>query len=478
MNKCSIAVDLDGTLIRTDTLHESLLKLVKTHPISLLLLPFWLLRGKAHFKKKVSAITTPSVALLPYNHDVIDWLKVQRNSNRLLLLCTAADESIGNDVARHLGIFERCVASDGNINMKGTVKHEMLKNLFPNRDFTYVGDSKVDLEVWRGAKSAVVVSNSRALKSHVSKFCEVEKVFHPPQKTLKDFASLLRVHQWAKNLLLLVPAIASHQVANPDILLTLILAFLSFSLCSSSVYILNDLLDLENDRRHPRKRNRPLASGKISIMTAGLLAPMLLMMSGIIATVISPNFINTLAIYYFFTCAYTVVLKKIVLLDCLVLAGLYTLRVIAGAAAISLGVSFWLLAFSAFLFLSLAFVKRFIELKELSAIGVEKIIHGRGYSNNDMGFVQTLGVSAGFTSVLVLALYIDSTASEQLYRLPEMVWGAAAVILFWISWIWLKANRGEVHDDPVVFAVTDKVSLACGVVFSTAVLLGITGLPA
>ena len=172
------------------------------------------------------------------------------------------------------------------------------------------------------------------------------------------------------------------------------------------------------------------------------------------------------------------ILKKIVLLDCLVLAGLYTLRVIAGAAAISLGVSFWLLAFSAFLFLSLAFVKRFIELKELSAIGVEKIIHGRGYSNNDMGFVQTLGVSAGFTSVLVLALYIDSTASEQLYRLPEMVWGAAAVILFWISWIWLKANRGEVHDDPVVFAVTDKVSLACGAVFSAAVLLGITGLPA
>ncbi|EEB79255.1 prenyltransferase, UbiA family [marine gamma proteobacterium HTCC2148] len=475
MENTPIAVDLDGTLVHTDTLHESLLLLVRKHPLSLFALPFWLLQGKAHFKQKLSALAKPDPASLPYNRELIGWLEEQRTAGRKLLLCTAADQQIANDVSEHLGIFERSLASGGKINMKGTAKREALGALFPDDGFSYVGDTEADLQVWEGAQSAVLVSNSQSLVESARLLCPVEKQFQAPKAALADFPKLLRVHQWAKNLLLFIPAVAAHQITDPSIIFTLALAFISFSLCSSSVYIANDLLDLESDRQHPRKCNRAFASGKASIASGIILAPALLLASAAIALLVSPAFAMTLLIYYCLTCAYSVVFKRIVLLDCLVLAGLYTLRVIAGAAAISLGVSFWLLAFSVFLFLSLAFVKRFVELQELTEKSGKQNLHGRGYSHNDMPFIQMLGVAAGFVSVLVLALYIDSSASEQLYRLPEMVWGAVAVVLFWVSWIWLKAHRGEMHDDPVVFAVTDKVSLACGLIFGAVVVIGTTG---
>lgn len=427
-------------------------------------------------KRRLSDLVTPDPTLLPYNPDLVNWLKEQHDAGRELVLCTAADQKIADGVAKHLGFFSLVLGSDGRGNMKGANKCQVLVEHFSKQGFSYAGDTAADLVVWQKANSSVIVSNSRSLKESAQTLCPVEKEFPKPKAGIRDVAKLLRIHQWAKNLLLFMPAIAAHQIGQVDLIFTLIIAFVSFSLCSSSVYIANDLLDLESDRRHPRKRARPFASGRLSVVTGLAVLPLLLATSAALALHVGSAFAWTLLTYYLLTSAYSVFLKRIVLLDCLVLAALYTLRVVAGAAALSLGVSFWLLAFSVFLFLSLAFVKRFVELQE-AGDKTEKIsLHGRGYHHGDHQFIQMLGIVAGFISVLVLALYIDSTASEQLYRMPELVWGAVAVLLYWVSWIWLKAHRGEMHDDPVVFAITDRVSLTCGLIFGGIVVLGTVGL--
>jgi len=475
MNQTPLVVDLDGTLVYTDTLLESLIMLIKHSPFVIFALPFWLLRGKAYMKRRLSNLVVPNPALLPYNLELVSWLREQKDSDRELILCTAADQRIAEGVASHLDLFSLVLASDGLRNMKGTNKCKALMELFPTQGFSYVGDTRADLAIWQAASSSIVVSNSLALKNSARKVCPTEKEFSKPKVSLSGIARLLRVHQWSKNLLLLVPAVAAHQIGQIDLIITLVLAFVSFSLCSSAVYIANDLIDLENDRRHPRKRDRPFASGQISIASTSVLFPLLLTLSAVLALKIGSGFAWALLSYFVLTCAYTVFLKRIVLLDCLVLAGTYTLRVIAGAAAISMGVSFWILSFSVFLFLSLAYLKRFAELQEVADENQTTSLHGRGYHHGDSQFVQILGIVAGFISVLVLALYIDSTASAQLYRKPEIVWGAVVVLLYWVSWVWLKAYRGEMHDDPVVFAITDRVSLACGLLFGGIILLGTVG---
>lgn len=476
MRNVTIAVDLDGTLVYTDTLHESVLLLIKRYPLAIIALPFWLMKGKAYMKARLSALVMPDPALLPYNEDLISWLKEQQESGRELVLCTAANKKIADGVSNHLGLFGLVLASDGQKNIKGANKRQELEKHFPKQEFSYAGDTTADLDVWQGAQSAVVVSNSQNLKKAAQAFCPVEKEFPKPKAGVKETAKLLRVHQWAKNLLLFIPAIAAHQIGQVDLIFTLMLAFVSFSLCSSSVYIANDLLDLESDRLHPRKRARPFASGAISVVAGLALLPLLLAASAVLALQVGSAFAWTLLTYYLLTSAYSVLLKKVALLDCLVLAALYTLRVIAGATALSMSLSFWLLAFSVFLFLSLAFVKRFVELQEIGDKGQKVSLHGRGYYHGDLQLIQMLGIAAGFICVLLLALYIDSTASSQLYRMPEIVWGAVAVLLYWVSWVWLKAHRGEMHDDPVVFAITDRVSLMCGLIFGGVVVLGTVGL--
>jgi 4-hydroxybenzoate polyprenyltransferase/phosphoserine phosphatase len=475
MNKTPLAVDLDGTLVNTDTLTESVLMLVKNRPLVIFILPFWLLKGKAYMKRRLSNLVSPDPALLPYNPELVSWLRDQHDSGRELVLCTAADQKIADGVASHLGLFSLTLASDGLRNMKGANKRETLEELFSNRGFSYAGDTGTDLAIWQAASTSVIVSNSLGLKTSAQKLCPTEKEFSKPKIGLSDIAKLLRVHQWSKNLLLLVPAVAAHQIAQIDLILTLALAFFSFSLCSSAVYIANDLIDLENDRRHPRKCARPFASGLVPVASGLVLFPLLLTVSAAIALQVGSGFAWALLSYFLLTCAYSAFIKEMVLLDCLALAGTYTLRVIAGAAAISMGVSFWILSFSLFLFLSLAYLKRFAELQEVADQNQTTSLHGRSYYHGDSQFVQILGITAGFISVLVLALYIDSTASAQLYRKPEIVWGAVVVMLYWVSWVWLKAHRGEMHDDPVVFAITDRVSLWCGLLFAVIIALGTVG---
>ena len=471
-----LVVDLDGTLIRTDMLHESALRVLRDNPFDTIYIPYWLSRGKAVLKRHLAHRTDFDPSSLPYNYDLLKWLQQQRIQGRKLVLCTASDLSIATAISEYLGVFDEVIASDGTTNLSGKLKADALEQRFGHAGFDYAGNSHADLQVWQRSRRAVVVNASEDLARKAEACCEVERVFPSSALGFAAWLQVLRVHQWLKNLLLFVPIFAAHQLTNPDIWLALILAFFSFSLCASSVYIVNDLMDLESDRQHPRKCNRPFASGLVPAWVGVVLAPLLLLSSLVLARQVSGSFFPWLLFYFVLTCAYSWGLKRLILVDCLTLAMLYTLRIIAGAAAASMGLSFWLLAFSVFLFLSLAFVKRYAEL-QVQLLNEKQKAHGRGYYTSDATLVQMLGITSGYAAVLVLALYLNSDAIVKLYRIPEFVWGAVPVMLFWVSWMWMQAHRGEMHDDPLVFAVKDKASLLAGVAFATVLTIGTVGWP-
>jgi len=471
-----LVVDLDGTLIRTDMLHESALRILRDHPFATLRIPYWLSQGKAALKRKLANHTHFDPTSLPYNHDLLDWLKQQRAEGRTLVLCTASDQAIATAIADHLGVFDDVMASDGTCNLAGKHKAEALEQRFGPAGFDYAGNSNADLAVWQRARQAIVVNASASLAQKAAACCEVGQVFPSPPLSFSVWRQVLRMHQWLKNALLFVPLFAAHQLTDPPTWLALVLAFFSFSLCASSVYIANDLLDLDSDRQHPRKRNRPFASGRVPAWMGVALLPFLWLGSLALALPVGGAFPPWLAFYFLLTCAYSWGLKRLMLVDCLTLAMLYTLRIVAGAAAAGMPLSFWLLAFSVFLFLSLAFVKRYAELEVQLLNGKEKA-HGRGYYTSDAPLIQTLGVTSGYASVLVLALYLNSEAVLKLYRAPECVWGAVPVMLFWVSWMWMQAHRGNMHDDPLVFAMKDKASLLAGVAFAVVLMMGTAGWP-
>jgi len=471
-----LVVDLDGTLIYTDMLHESALRVSHDRPLDVLRFPLWLMQGKAVLKRKLASRSSFDAALLPYNEALLAWLKEQRTAGRRLVLCTASDREIADAVAGHLGVFDEVLASDGNTNLAGEHKAEALERAYGQGGFDYVGNSSADLKVWRRARKAIVVNGARGLAGKAAALCGVERVFPPPARGFKAWRRVLRVHQWLKNMLLFVPLVAAHQVFDVDHWLTLVLAFISFSLCASTVYIANDLLDLESDRAHPRKRLRPFASGAVPAWHGVVAAPLLLATSLALGALVGGTFLPWLIFYFALTCVYSLGLKKVILLDCITLAMLYTLRITAGAAALSMPLSFWLLAFSVFLFLSLAFVKRYAELQVQASSGKHKV-HGRGYYTTDEPLVLNMGVTAGYASAVVLALYLNSDNVLMLYEQPEAVWGAVPVLLFWISWIWMQAHRGHMHDDPLVFAVKDRASRLAGLAFGAVLLIGALGWP-
>jgi 4-hydroxybenzoate polyprenyltransferase/phosphoserine phosphatase len=467
-----LVIDLDGTLIRTDMLHESAFGLLKASPLSVLKLPWVLLTdGKAGLKQWIAAKVQFDPAALPYNLGLIEWLRVQKSNGRRLILCTASDHLIAEPIANHLGLFDEVMASNGAVNLEGRHKAQALVDKFGEKGFDYAGNSSPDLEVWKHARKAIVVNAPAQLVSDVTALSDVEAVFEGLNSKSTVWAKALRVHQWLKNGLLLVPLLAAHQLNDGAAWISLFWAFVAFSLCASSVYIANDLLDLESDRQHPRKRNRPFASGELAVYKGAAVAPVLFLLSCLVGAYVGTAFLQWLLIYFLITCIYSVKLKQLVLLDCMTLAILYTLRIVAGAAAVGSALSFWLLAFSVFLFLSLAFIKRFAELQVQLLQGKLKA-HGRGYLTEDATLIQMLGIASGFMSVLVLALYLNSPEVQLLYTQPQWVWGNVPVMVFWVSWLWLRAHRGEMHDDPLIFAVKDKASLISGVLFASFLMLG------
>lgn len=470
-----IVVDLDGTLTLTDTLHESALCLLRDNPVSILALPFWLLAGKAALKAKVADHVDLDVTTLPYNTAVIDWLKEERAAGKRIVLCTATDKRVAQAIADHLGLFNEVIASDGTANNAGTNKRAALDAKYGVKNYDYAGNSVADVAVWAGARQAIVVNASDAIAKQAAQVATVSKVFPSQAVTLSHWLKTLRVHQWLKNLLLFVPLLAAHQTGNISSLSRLILAFVSFSLCASTVYITNDLLDLESDRKHPQNRHRPFASAAVPIKVGVVLVPLFAIASLAAGVMVGTAFKVWLSAYFLLACAYSLWLKRLALIDCLTLAALYTLRLIAGAVAVAITLSFWLLAFSVFIFLSLAFVKRYAELRVQAGAG-NSHAYGRGYVVTDAPLLQTLGITAGFAAVIVLALYLHSEAVVILYAQPQLIWFAVPLMLFWVSWVWLKAHRGEMHDDPTIFAINDKSSLAVLALIAITFLLAARGI--
>jgi len=463
-----LVIDLDGTLVRTDLLHESTFRLLREGPHWLLVLPLWLAGGKAALKRRIAERVSLDVTKLPYDAQLVDWIRRERAAGRRIVLCTASDETYANRVAEHLGQFDDVIASDGQANLTSHRKAAMLVERFGAGGFDYAGNSRDDLAVWEKARHAIVVNASAKLRAHARERFHVEREFEQPPAGLQTWLRAMRVHQWLKNLLVFLPVAGAHRLFDLALIQQAALAFMAFSLCASSVYILNDLMDLESDRLHPRKRLRPFATGALSPLAGVAMATLLLVLALVIALMMTtPAFIGWLGAYYGLTMAYTFFLKRRVLVDCLTLGALYTLRVVAGLAAAALAPSFWLLAFSLFLFLSLAFVKRYSELLFLAKSGLADA-QGRGYQTADISIVQTMGVASGFTAVMLMALYINGDTVLRLYSRPEILWLTIPVLLYWVSRMWMQAHRGNMEDDPVVFAVKDRYSLTCGALFMAA----------
>jgi 4-hydroxybenzoate polyprenyltransferase/phosphoserine phosphatase len=465
-----LVVDLDGTLVRTDTLHESLLVLLKSNPLLLLLAALWMLKGKAAFKAQVGRRVKLDAARLPYSEPLLAFLNEEKARGRRLVLATAADQTIAHAVAAHLELFEEVYASDGVVNLSGARKLARLKQA--HAEFDYAGDGEVDLALWREARRAVVVHGSAGLERKVRALGRGEvRTFEAPRVGVRQWVKALRVHQWAKNVLVFIPALAAHKGLNPQLLLESGLGFVAFSLCASSVYVLNDLLDLDSDRQHPTKRRRPFASGDLPVRAGAALAPVLLVAGAAVALALLPlRFTVLLASYYVVTMAYSLYLKQVMVMDVLVLAGLYTVRIFGGSLATGVPTSSWLFTFSIFLFLSLALVKRLSEVRRLRLSNATST-PGRGYLASDYEQLSSLGVAAGYISVLVLALYITSKEVTVLYGHPERLWLLCPVMLYWVSRVWLLAHRGLVNEDPLIFALRDRVSYAVGLVAGLVLLV-------
>jgi 4-hydroxybenzoate polyprenyltransferase/phosphoserine phosphatase len=463
-----ICVDLDGTLTPVDTLDESLLSLLRHSPRALLKLPSALAKGKAPFKRIVAEQARIDVSHLPLHGELVDWLRTERSAGSRLFLVTATDSRLATAIADRLELFDGVIASDGINNLSGERKRAALVARFGEKGFDYVGNESKDIPVWKSSRQAIVVGSAR-LVQRVRRVADVERSFPTAAPSPRTQLKAIRLHQWIKNLLVFLPPLLAHAILQPEVLYRSVLAFLAYGLCASSVYVVNDLLDLDSDRRHPRKRNRAFASGLLSARRGLLYAAVLLAAAIAIAIAVGPRFCLVLASYYALTWAYSVRFKRAAIVDVMTLAALYTLRIIAGAAATGIAPSFWLLAFSMFAFLSLGVVKRYTELHDAAAAG-RLGGHGRGYTAADLQLLMILGITAGFCSVVVMALYINSSDSQALYHHTRALWLVCPLMLYWMSRVWLLTARGQMHDDPVVFAVRDRISLATFALIALVVL--------
>jgi len=458
-----LCVDLDGTLVKNDTLMDSLLLLVRTRPASAVRVPLWLLRGKAALKAEVSARVVLDERHLPYNRRLVEYLDAERGDGRKLYLATGADRQLATRIANHLGIFEGVLASDGRTNLTAGNKLDGLRQTFGEEGYDYIGNAGPDLPLLEHAGAAMLANPTPALRARLrSRRVTVEREFDDRVPPARAMLKALRLHQWAKNILIFLPLLLAHNL-HSGVLAAALLAFLSFSLCASATYIVNDLLDIEADRRHPRKRMRPFAAGDLSVAFGIGTGAVLLGGSLAIAAAWLPReYLMWLLLYLATTLAYSLYLKRVVLLDVILLAGLYTVRMLAGSAATRVPITPWLGALSLFLFLSLAMVKRFSELQNTRARG-QTLANGRGYLLGDIEQLRSFGTSCAYAAVVVFSIYIGGHEVTRLYRHADRLWLITPLMILWLSRVWLLASRGELDEDPVIFAVTDRVSLLIGV---------------
>jgi 4-hydroxybenzoate polyprenyltransferase/phosphoserine phosphatase len=466
----TLVVDLDGTLIKTDMLMETASRFLIDQPFNFFKLMVWLANGKVHLKTRLAESTTIDVASLPYNEELLKWLQAEKEQGRKIVLATASHRLLADRVAAHLNLFDEVLATATHVNLRSSAKRDALVALYGERGFDYVGNDWPDVKVWQAADKAHVVGGSSRLIDRARGNGNLGLVISDGKPLIATaLLKAMRPHQWMKNLLVFVPLLAAHQYMQLESVLQALLAFVVFGLTASSVYVLNDLVDVEDDRCHVRKRNRPFASGNLSLQHGWLAWPLLLILAFTLAgpTGALPwRFIVCLGTYFLLTMGYSLWIKQVPILDVLTLAMLYTMRIIAGAAAIQVPLSFWLLSFSMFVFLSLAFIKRYSELRAAREAGRVGVLRGRGYDEQDLELVSSLGGSAGYTAVLVLALYIQDSHTASMYAKPTIIWLACPLLLFWISRAWLIAHRGNMHDDPIVFALKDRLSWLIIVLFA------------
>ncbi len=461
-----LVIDLDGTLINSDLLEESAFAFLLRSPLSIFKLLKWLKSGKATLKEKLAKKVKIDIASLPYNQDVLKLIDEARQQGQKIILATASHKFYADQIAQHLQIFDEVLATQGKFNLRSKNKCDILVKKFGEKNFDYVGNSCDDLAVWAKANHAYAVNPSHRLLKKIKALGNLEKVFLHKKSTLKIYAKTLRLHQWVKNFLIFVPLLSSHKIGEIDLIFNGILAFLFFGLCASHVYLFNDCVDLQNDRTHKTKCLRPIPAGLISLPCALILSFILLATSFVGAFSFLPLWFGlSLVAYYFLTLAYSLFLKRIAILDIVTLAALYTMRIIAGTFAFGVLLTFWMLAFSMFIFLSLSLVKRYAELFEQRNQGKNEIVKGRGYYTSDLEMLSSLGASAGYLSIMVLALYIQDKTTVALYSHPKIIWFACPILLYWISRIWILTHRGQMHEDPVVFAIKDRFSWVAGILF-------------
>ncbi|WP_175883039.1 UbiA family prenyltransferase [Burkholderia sp. BCC0044] len=456
--KFPLVVDLDGTLTTSDTLMESVIRVVKRKPANLLRLPFWLAGGRAAFKAKVAEHADFRAETIPYRKSLIDYLTRERENGRKIVLATAAHCSIAERVSTHLGLFDRVIATSDDTNLKGEAKLACIREQIGD-DFVYAGDSKADLPVWTGARGAVLAGVSSDVGADVRSHVPIEHEFTNVRATFSTWCKALRVHQWLKNLLLFVPLLTAFAFLDVDKVSVLALAFLSMSLGASATYIGNDLWDLDSDRRHPRKRNRPFASGVLSISQGITCAAVLLTLAFALALAVSAEFTGMFALYLFLTTAYSWRLKSVVLLDVVVLSLLYTYRIVAGAVAAEIMVSRWLLAFSVFAFLSLALVKRCSELVFLRQSD-KNATAGRDYRVSDLEVLWPFGIGASLAAVVVFGLFINAPETVARYTVPHLLWFVQIGLIYLFGRLWIATVRGVMHDDPIVHILENRGSFS------------------
>jgi 4-hydroxybenzoate polyprenyltransferase len=455
--KLPLCVDLDGTLVKSDTLIEAIFRAAKKSFWQMLLAPLWLRKGKPFFKEKIFALARLDVTQLPYNEKVVAYLKDQHQAGRKIILATASPKIIAQPIAEHLGFFDEVMATDLETNLSGKCKAKALVEKFGDRQFDYMGNAGVDLHVWRHSAHADVVFGNQSLVNKAKELTQVNLVIPRPRSFFKLVKKAIRVHQWTKNALVFLPIVLAHKISDLVAIGQTMHAFFAFAMTASSVYLINDLLDLESDRHHPDNKSRPFASGELALHWGVLLAPVLLSFGLLSAAALSPAFFMVVFGYFILTCAYSLHFKEIALLDVIILAFLYAWRIFAGAVAIDITLSHWLLVFAGFFFLSLALVKRCSELILMDKENLEANPR-RGYWVADLGQLVAMGSASGYLAVLVFALYISSEQVVKSYQNPEVLWLMCPFLLYWISRMWLKAYRGMMHTDPLVFAVKDRSS--------------------
>lgn len=447
-----VVVDLDGTLIAGDLFWEGLIEMLRRRPWLVLWVPFWLMAGKPRLKHEIAERVEIDAASLLYRKGVIDLLLAEKSAGRPIILATGSPKKFAIAIARHLGIFDRVMSSTRTVNLTSHRKAHELRGLYGDGGFDYIGNSGDDIAIFDIARKAVVVATDNTARHW--QFSHDAELIETPRRSWKTYFKLMRVHQWLKNALIFVPLILDHKLSNMNLLLGCALAFVSFSAAASAIYIVNDFFDLAHDRRHATKKNRPLASGVMHVPGAFATMVVLLAVSAFVASFLPPAYWFVLALYIGMTTAYSVFLKRMLLIDVFTLAGLYAMRLLAGMVAIEVEASFWLLAFSIFFFLSLALAKRHVELHHTGVAEGERIA-GRGYRAEDKDILAMAGLACCCTAALVLALYINSPEVYENYAHRWMIWPLAPIILYIMMRIWVLAGRGELHDDPVVFIISD-----------------------